>query len=110
MTSHIQEQKENFVSKEEEIYSTEILESKDYEVSEKEWKILDFLNENNIYITNSTDKMHNFFQGKRENVLLLRKQLYLDLEKQRRESDCSSVKTNKLQEFAKRKSLFLEKL
>ena len=83
------------------VYSDQILEIADCE--EIELRIQLFLNEQNIVMTSSSDKMHRFFQNKRAKIQ----------EERRR----SQVKNNEeftgkkgLKDYAKRNSLFLTKI
>jgi len=83
------------ISAEPDVYSAENFESSSTEAIES--RIIDWLKEENIVMTSSADKMQSFFQEKREKILNIR-----------RKSAGSEVKQGALNDYAKRKSLFLK--
>ena len=98
------------ISEENDLYSSETQEPD--ELDEQEQRILSWLNENNVLMTNSSEKMYRFFQMKREKILEVRRQLRaheFSPEKHEKQED-TSVKKTFLKDYAKRKSLFLLKI
>lgn len=83
---------------------------------EQESRILSWLNQNNIVLTNANEKMYKFFQSKREKVLEARRQLNAQnfspekKDYQEKGSCAMEEKRGGIKDFAKRKSLFLNKI
>lgn len=83
------------VSNEPELYTVE---SCDLSTTEPvEFRIVDWLKEENIVMTSSTDKMQAFFRQKREKIAEIR-----------RKSALLDEKHGAMNDYAKRKSLFLK--
>lgn len=80
---------------------------------EQESRILSWLNQNNILLTNANEKMYKFFQSKREKVLEARRQLHAqNFSPEKKDAGACAIEEKKggIKDFAKRKSLFLTKI